>query len=208
MQYPPTVFGKSLTKKSHNDIIKNPINKLLGKNWGYNMSRASTKDELLEFSEINLDKLLALVNEFSDEVKNKTFENNEINERDKTVSDVICHLHEWHLMMENWYRIGMAGKTPAMPMEGYNWKQLTEVNKIIWNKYKGTALNDAMDLFKKSHKKLVKLIEKHSNEELFGEKKYEWTGKTALGRYFDSNTSNHYEWGIKTLKGLKKRIKE
>ena len=65
------------------------------------MPRPTNKKELLELSEANFNKLLKFIEELPDEIKTKTFKKNELNERDKTVSDVICHLHEWHLMMES-----------------------------------------------------------------------------------------------------------
>ena len=74
------------------------------------MPRPINKKDLLELSEINFNKLLNLISELPEEIKNKTFIKNELNERDKTISDIITHLHEWHLMMQNWYKIGMSGK--------------------------------------------------------------------------------------------------
>ena len=59
-------------------------------------------------------------------------------------------------------------------------------------------------MFKKSHKETMALIEKHTDDELFSKKKYPWTGTTSLGAYFISNTSSHYNWGLKTIKVLGK----
>jgi len=101
------------------------------------MIRANNKIELLRFSQKYFQEIMDFVKNLPEEIKNAKYVNNEINERDKTVSDVITHLHEWHNMLENWYKIGMKGKIPIIPMEGYNWRQLTEVNKIICDKHKG-----------------------------------------------------------------------
>jgi hypothetical protein len=65
------------------------------------MPRPTNKKELLELAEINFNKLLDFVDALPDEIKNAVYKNDELNDRDKTVSDAICHLHEWHLMMEN-----------------------------------------------------------------------------------------------------------
>jgi len=168
------------------------------------MPRLTNKKELLELSEANFNKLLKFIEELPDEIKTKTFKKNELNERDKTVSDVICHLHEWHLMMENWYKVGMSGKKPAIPAEGFTFQTLPKLNRIIWEKYKGTDLKKAITMFKKSHKEITALIEKHTDDELFSKKKYPWTGTTSLGAYFISNTSSHYDWGLKTVRPLGK----
>ena len=171
------------------------------------MVRAGNKKELLENPQKYFNEILQFIGQLPDEIKNNDFLNNELNERDKTISDVICHLHEWHLMMENWYKIGLKGEIPATPMEGYNWKQLTAVNAIIYEKCKGTKLTDAIKLFINSHKKLMHIIEKNDNKELYETFSYKWTGKHTLGNFFDSNTSSHYQWGLETLKNLNKKTK-
>jgi len=171
------------------------------------LPRPTNKKELLELSEINFSKLLKFIDELPDEFKTKTYTNDELNDQDKTVSDIICHLHEWHLMMENWYKIGMSGKKPAIPAEDVTWQKLPVLNHRIWEKYKGTEIKKALTMLKKSHKDIMALIEKHNDTELFTKKKYEWTGTTSLAAYFISSTSSHYDWGLKTIKPLKKLIK-
>jgi hypothetical protein len=171
------------------------------------MSRPTNKNELLELSELNFNKLLEFIDSLPDEIKNGIYKNDELNDRDKTIADVICHLHEWHLMMENWYKVGMSGKKPIIPAEGYTFKTLPALNHKIWEKYKGTELKKAMTMFRKSHNDVMILIEKHNDDELFTKKKYEWTGTTSLGSYLISATSSHYDWGLKTVKSLKKLVK-
>jgi hypothetical protein len=171
------------------------------------MPRPTNKKGLIELSELNFNKLLEFINELPEKIKNGTYKNNELNDRDKTIADVICHLHEWHLMMENWYKVGMSGKKPAIPAEGVTWQTLPVLNHRIYEKYKGTELKEAITLFKKSHKKIMDLIEKHTDDELFTKKKYQWTGTTSLGAYLIGSTSSHYDWGLKTIKPLKKLVK-
>ncbi|ULQ60632.1 ClbS/DfsB family four-helix bundle protein [Brucepastera parasyntrophica] len=167
------------------------------------MPRPTTKESLLTLSETNLEKLFSFIDSIPEELRNNRFE---LNERDKTIADVLCHLHEWHLMMENWYATGMSGKKPIIPGEGYTWQTLPALNRKIHEKYLGTDWKKAVSLLKQSHKKIMKLIEKHSNEELFTKQYYPWTGTTSLGSYFISSTSSHYDWGLKTLKVIKKEI--
>ena len=171
------------------------------------MPRPTNKKDLLALAEVNFNKLLDFISELPDEIKTKTFKNNELNERDKTISDVICHLHEWHLMMGTWYKVGMSGKKPAIPAEGYTFQTLPSLNRKIWEKYKETELKEAIKLFKKSYKDIIALIEKHTDDELFLKKKYPWTGTTSLGSYFISSSSSHYDWGLQTIKPLKKMVK-
>ena len=165
------------------------------------MPRPTNKEELIVSAALNFNELLDLINSLPENIKNKTYKDNELNDRDKTIADVVCHLHEWHLMRENWYKEGMSGKKPAL---SYSFKTLPLLNHKIWEKYKGTELKKAITMFKKSHKDIVALIEKHNDNELFLKKKYEFTGSTSLGAYFYYNTVDHYNWAIKTIKPLTK----
>jgi len=171
------------------------------------MPRPTNKKELLEQSELNFNKLSEFIDSLPEEIKTRTYKNDELNDRDKTVADVICHLHEWHLMMLNWYKVGMSGKKPVIPAEGYTFQTLPKLNRKVWEKYKGTELKKAIIMFRKSHKDVMALVQKHNDDELFTKKKYEWTGTTSLGSYFISATSSHYDWGLKTVKPLKKLAK-
>jgi hypothetical protein len=104
-------------------------------------------------------------------------------------------------MRKNWYEEGISGKKPSL---SYSLQMLPFINKSIWEKYKGTELKKAITLIKKSHKDIMALINKHSDEELFTKNKYNFTGSTTLGAYFYYNTADHYNWGIKTLSKIKR----
>jgi hypothetical protein len=168
------------------------------------MQRPTNKEELIFQSEETFLELLELIDSFPEEYKNKTYTNDELNDRDKTFADVITHLHEWHLMRKNWYEEGMAGKKPSL---SYSLQMLPFINRSIWEKYKGAELKKAITMFKKSHKDIMILIGNHSNEELFTKKQYDFTGSTSLGAYFYYNTADHYNWGLKTIKQIKKLMK-
>jgi hypothetical protein len=167
------------------------------------MPRPTTKKDLLNLANENLEKLM----DFVESIPNEYLENEyPLNERDKTISDVLCHLYEWHCMMERWYNDGIHGKDPIIPAVGYTWKTLPAMNREIWEKYQNTSILDSKKLLKKSHKKMISMIEKISNEDLFSKGIYRWTKTTTLGAYFVSATSSHYDWALKTLKPIKKII--
>ncbi|OHD15998.1 MAG: hypothetical protein A2087_03815 [Spirochaetes bacterium GWD1_61_31] len=171
------------------------------------MPRPVNKAELLAFGDENLAKLLVFIEGLPKEFQVRSYENNELNDRDKTIADVICHLHEWHVMLKSWYKIGMSGKMPAIPAEDVTWSTLPILNHRIYDKYQGTTMPVAIKLLKKSHQDMLELIQKHSDDDLFTKKKYAWTGTTSLGAYLISATSSHYDWALKTIKPLKKLAK-
>ena len=161
------------------------------------MSRPKSKDELLELSQSNYEKLLKLINTYSKEEVNRTFSEGTMN---RNIRDVLAHLHHWHVMMQGWYKIGMQGKKPDMPAKGYKWSELPDLNKKIWEMYQETSLDETKTMLQKSYSDVQIIIHQHTDEELFEKKKYKWTGSTSMGEYLISNTSSHYDWAIKLIK--------
>ena len=165
------------------------------------MARPKNKAELLDLSKKNYESLIEIIENLSRDEQNKEFPKGTMN---RNIRDVLMHLHHWHLMMLEWYTVGMKGGKPAMPAKGYTWKTIPELNKWIWEKYKHIPIEDAKVNVRSSYMKVRSLIEEHSDEELFEKKRYKWTGSTSLGSYLISATSSHYDWGIKLIKKAKK----
>ncbi len=165
------------------------------------MPRPKNKQELLQLSHDNCEKLLSLVTGFSEDLLHREFN---FDHRDRNVRDVLAHLHQWHLMMLEWHKVGMSGDKPDMPSTGYTWKTLPDLNKKIWEKYQDTTIEDVQRLFEQSYFEVRNIISKHSDAELFTKKFYKWTGTTSLGSYLISSTSSHYDWAMKLLRKHKK----
>jgi hypothetical protein len=165
------------------------------------MARPKSKSELLSLSEKNHSKLSELIEQLSDIEQQAEFPKGTMN---RNIRDVLGHLHHWHKMMLEWYNIGMKGEKPDMPAPGYTWKDTPALNKWIWVQYSGSPLKKMKEMFNQSHQKVMDIIHKHSNEELFTKKKYKWTGTTSLGAYLISSTSSHYDWAYKLIRKARK----
>ena len=161
------------------------------------MARPKTKKELLDLSKQNYDKLFDIILVMDKDEQNRDFPPGTMN---RNIKDVLMHLHHWHLMFLDWYKTGMSDQKPEMPAKGFTWKTTPELNKCIWEKYRKTSLVRAKDCLKSSFKQVRKIIESHSDEELFEKKRYKWTGSTSLGAYLVSATSSHYDWALKLIK--------
>ncbi|MBD80688.1 MAG: hypothetical protein CL840_17370 [Crocinitomicaceae bacterium] len=165
------------------------------------MSRPKTKNELLKLSQKNFKKLNQLIESFTPDEQQAEFPEGTMN---RNIRDILCHLHHWHLMMAEWYTIGMSGEKPEMPAKGYTWKTTPELNRKIWEDYCSIGLSEAKKLVDQSYRSVQDIINAHSNEELFEKKRYKWTGTTSLGAYLISATSSHYDWAYKLIKKAKK----
>jgi len=161
------------------------------------MARPKNKTEFQQLSDSNFEKLLIQVKGFYEQNRDIEFPKEYLN---RNIKDVLAHVHEWHNMMLDWYNLGMQGIKPVMPKEGYTWKTLPDLNLVIWNTYKNDEYEDILEKLKDSHKNVRRLIDKHTDEELFTKKKYNWTGSTSLGAYLISSTSSHYDWAFKLIK--------
>ena len=165
------------------------------------MARPKSKSELLDLSSKNYKELNNFIGDLNENDQNKEFPEGTMN---RNIRDILAHLHHWHLMFLNWYKVGMSGQKPEMPAKGYSWKNTPDLNKWILEHYQNTNLVDIKKLIDVSFKDVQNIINRHSNEELFEKKRYKWTGTTSLGVYLVSATSSHYDWALKLIKKAKK----
>jgi hypothetical protein len=165
------------------------------------MPRPTNKQDLLAQSHAQYAALGALIDGYSAEEQQRDFKPGTMN---RSIRDVLAHLHHWHVLMLEWYAVGMKGGKPEMPAKGYTWATTPELNRCIHGQYSAIPLKKVRALLNRSHAEVISLIERHSDAELFTKKRYPWTGSTSLGAYFVSCTSSHYDWALKLMrKGLK-----
>lgn len=123
---------------------------------------------------------------------------------DWSAKDVLAHLIEWEQMVMQWYEAGVLGKTPSVPSEEYNWRQLPALNHVIYLSYRDMPLAEIIEIFQASHKKIMKTIEDIPEKELFTPNLYKWANNNLLAAYFVSATSSHYRWARTEMrKGFK-----
>ena len=161
------------------------------------MAKPKTKIELLDRSMENFEKLNDLIESLPQDLQNKEFPKGTMN---RNIRDVLAHLHHWHKMFLEWYKVGMSGEKPAMPAKDYSWKETPALNKWIQEEYQIVDLATVKKLFKESYIEVQKIIEHHTDTELFEKKRYHWTGSTSLGVYLIGATSAHYAWALKLIK--------
>ena len=120
--------------------------------------------------------------------------------------DVLVHLYEWHQLLLSWIHSNQSGNKANFLPEPYNWKTYPQMNVGFWEKHQHTSLKEAVQLLKESHSEVINLIDSFTNEELFTNKYFSWTGTTSLGSYCVSATSSHYDWAMKKIKKHKKSL--
>ncbi len=169
------------------------------------MPRPTTKQDLITEANAQFAALWVLIDTIPEDKREAAFP---FDDRDKNLRDVLIHLHEWHLMVQRWHKIGtLEGGMPDVPGTGYTWKTLPALNQEIWRRYQQMPLAEAERLLKDSHEMILRLIDSHTNEQLFAKGVYKWTKSTTLGAYFVSCTASHYVWAMTKLKKAVKQWK-
>lgn len=171
------------------------------------MARATTKADLIQSASEHFDKMWALIDKMGADLQNADFAEAMASAgkeshwgRDKNLRDILIHLYEWHNLFLNWVKSNTNGDPKPFLPEPYNWKTYPAMNVEFWKKHQNTTLGDAIADLKESHKSVMALIEKFSNEELFARESFKWTGTSPLGAYCVSVTASHYDWAIKKIK--------
>ena len=178
------------------------------------MPRPKNKNELLVVMNAEFSKLCKILDETPRELLHGDFKSPlPNNSRDKNARDVLIHLYEWQIMLQNFIANNLEFKggkisqkahiTPFLPSP-YNWHTYPKLNLDLWQKHQNTSFESALDSLKNSYESIFTITQKFSNNELFDKKHFAFTGATNLGSYVISSTCSHYVWAIKQLKsGLK-----
>jgi hypothetical protein len=168
------------------------------------MPRPTTREALLEAAASEYATLMRALSDFPADHRENIAWQAPIEDQSRNPRDVVAHLHAWHLMTMDWCRSGETGGTPQVPGPGRTWRDTPAINAEIWDQFAATPYTDAVDLLDASHHEIVGLIAEHTQEQLFDRGVYPWTKSTSLGAYFVSATSSHYQWGVKTLKAIRR----
>lgn len=168
------------------------------------MARPTTKEQLIESSQEGFEKLFALIDSMTDTEQQTSFS---FEDRDKNVRDVLVHLYEWHQLLLKWITANQAGQKANFLPDPYNWKTYPQMNIVFWEKHQHTPFDLSVSMVKQSHEEVMDLIKHFTNEELFTNKHFSWTGTTSLGAYCVSATSSHYDWAMKKIRKHKKSMK-
>jgi hypothetical protein len=151
---------------------------------------------LLERNDVEFAGLLALLDSLPPERLREPFGGTG---RDRSVRDVLAHLHAWHILLEQWYSIGTAGGSPAIPAEGYSWRELDALNVALRDQWQDTSLDELLPLLKASHESLQATVALHTDAELDDPAAYAWTRGAALGELALECGGSHYVWARQTI---------
>ena len=95
-----------------------------------------TKKDLLDQCCNNYRKLNELIDLFPEEEQHSEFSPGTMN---RNIRDVLAHLYHWHLMLLDWYAVGMNGNMPDMPAKILPGRRTKELNTSIYKSIETTS---------------------------------------------------------------------
>jgi hypothetical protein len=162
------------------------------------MAHPKTKAALLEQTRAERDKLLALLAGLTPQEAARP------GPYGWTARDFVAHLTDWERLLFGWYEAEQRGEKPAVPADGYTWRSLDALNEDLRQRHVEESIALATAEWHDSSARLIELIEKVPEADLFAGKRYAWTGASTLAVYVDECGPNHYRWAAKEIqKGLK-----
>jgi len=119
---------------------------------------------------------------------------------DWSVKDILAHLVDWEQRFIEWYKSGLRGETPKTPEPGFTWRELPKLNHIWYERHKNDSLESVLDQFEKSYREILELVEGMTEQEIFEDSYYPWTGASPLLPWIAANTSSHYDWARRNIR--------
>jgi hypothetical protein len=103
-----------------------------------------------------------------------------------SVKDILAHLADWEARMPVW--------TVETPEPGLTWKQLSIVNRRIYEAHRDWPLEEVLDYFRSTHRRFMAMVEAMPEDEMLAPGRYAFTGKGAVYDWL-SGFAAHDLWG-------------
>ena len=178
------------------------------------MARPTTKDALLTAARAGAAELSELIDGMTPSEQNGAlvFPPGAVRDaahwqRDRSVRDVLVHLTAWHHLLLDWVTANEAGeRRPFLPPPA-TWRDYAPMNEAFRDAGAHLTLAESRAAFAESHARVIALIERFSDAELFEKRHFDWTGTTSLGSYCVSATSAHTSWARTKLRAYLRAVR-
>ncbi len=155
---------------------------------------AKNKDELLAVSQKEfgkLEKLTGSIDPPSALIKD---------DEDTSIKDIVAHRAHWIDLFLGWYRDGLAGKPVHFPAEGYKWNELKRYNADLRAQQADIDWDEALAMLRKNHGRLLRLLQRCSNEELYGGPMKGANNNWTPGRWAEAAGPSHFRSAAKYIR--------
>jgi hypothetical protein len=162
------------------------------------MPAATSKEELLEVSRKDFDKLEQLLGDIDETLALAK------DDDDTSIKDTIGHRAHWIDLYLGWYHDGLAGKEVFFPAEGYKWNDLKRYNSDLRNEQADVGWEEACKRLKAANKRLISFVEGASESELYGGPMAGANNKWTPGRWAEAAGPSHYRSAAKYIRARRR----
>ena len=169
------------------------------------MAVPKNKKELIFEIENNYSKLKKDLETIPTELTKEKELEGHVKETKMSISDLVAYLIGWGELVMKWNRKKENGEIVDFPETNYKWNELGKLAQKFYTDYENLNYSDLLNKLDQAVKKILKLIESNTNEELYEKS---WYDKWTKGKMIQLNTSSPYKNARSRVRKWKKTIKE
>jgi hypothetical protein len=117
-----------------------------------------------------------------------------------SLKDILAHLTGWENYFLEWYNSHRFGKDFADFPPDLSWADKDEINHLIYTRTKDRSLDEVLDEFRTSYRKILQTTEAIPEDVLTAVDRFPWTGNQSLTVYLSAVTWEHYRWAKKHIR--------
>ena len=178
------------------------------------MAAPTNKQELMASINDSYAKLCEQIAKLTDEEALATFDFTSDTKKcgvrwqyDRSLRDLLIHLHEWQLLMCQFVLNIREGHPRDYLPDEYR-HNYHEMDKMLVEKHQNTHLEEAKHLLRHTQEQMLSLVGSLTEEELFTKGYFKNTYTTSMAAYFMSVTSSPYGQAVKLLKTHQKNCRK
>lgn len=153
------------------------------------MSVPQTKSELLSAIDKTFNKLISYLKIIPPELTSDNTMDGHGKDTKMSVHDLVSYLLGWNTLVVKWIISDEKGLPVNFPETGFKWNQLGLLAQKFYSDYKELNYNALITELETVKDEIVKLIDKRTDESLYGKP---WYTKWTMGRMISFNTSSPY----------------
>ncbi|WP_269434506.1 MULTISPECIES: ClbS/DfsB family four-helix bundle protein [Burkholderia] len=167
----------------------------------HDMAIPQTRQELLDAIRTTYEKLAAdLAGVPPERAREATLEGHARGTR-MSAADLVAYLIGWNQLVLKWCDASAHGRPVDFPDTGYKWNELGRLAQKFYADHAHDDYPGLLHRFADVHARIVSLVERETDESLYGARWYE---KYTLGRMIQFNTSSPYANARARLRKWKK----
>jgi len=168
------------------------------------MAVPTNKEELQKAIKINFEKLKNELENIPEDLTDARELEGHSKGTLMSVNNLLAYLVGWGELVLKWNQRKENNEPVDFPETGYKWNELGKLAQKFYEDYKKDDFSLLIEKLQKTVGQILELVERKSEEELYGTPWYE---KWTLGRMIQFNTSSPYTNARGRIRKWKKQMK-